>query len=164
VTSFDEFMTLPGCTSGSHSTEKVARLAPVSTSSTASSATAAPTIVKDGVETYGSVTPQRIATPVPPPTPVPEEKKPEPLEQDDPSIPVEKGTKCRRKGCNAEYVSEEVSRGEGEEAKCVFHPGYTRFSLKLTLDLRSFTKGARAILVASGVFSNLTSISRFAQC
>ena len=64
-----------------------------------------------------------VTTPVPTPVFV-EEKKPEPLEQDDPSIPVERGTKCKRKGCNAEYVSDEVSRGDGPEAQCVFHPGY----------------------------------------
>ena len=121
MTSFDEFLELPGCTSGSHSTEKVAKPAPVNTAST--SAITGPTSVSDsGVETYGSV-PQKPATPVPPPQLV-EEKKPEPLEQDDPTIPVEKGAKCRRRGCHATYISDEISRGDGDEAKCVFHPGY----------------------------------------
>ena len=71
---------------------------------------------------YGSV--QREAAPVPRvSTPAVEERKPEPLEQDDGSIPVEPGTKCQRRACNAQYVSDEVSRGDGYDAKCVFHPG-----------------------------------------
>lgn len=120
VISFDEFLTLPGCTSGSHSTEQTARPAPVSTAPT-SATLSAPTSVDGGTEVYGSSTPSqkivRTATPQPP-------TEPEPLEQDDPSIPIEKGTKCTRKGCCEEYMSDEVSRGDGERAKCVFHPGY----------------------------------------
>lgn len=124
VTSFEEFLTLPGCTTGSHSSEQVAKPAPVSTASTAI-AVSAPTSVEGETETYGSSIPPRIATTPAPPTPsIVEDKKPEPLEQDDLSIPVEKGTKCKRKGCNAEYISDEVSRGDGPEAQCVFHPGY----------------------------------------
>jgi len=123
VTTFDEFLTLPGCTSGSHSTEKMAQLAPVSTSNSSSTTATAPTSVDGGVETYGSAHAQKIV-PAAAPQLVVEEKKPEPLEQDDLSIPVQKGEKCKRKGCSAEYVSEEVSRGDGPEATCVFHPGY----------------------------------------
>lgn len=115
---------MPGCTSGSHSTEIVAKPAPVNTNSSGSSTTSAvtgPTSVEGGVETYGSAHAQKAPAAVP--QLVVEEKKPEPLEQDDLSIPVEKGEKCKRKGCSAEYISEEVSRGDGSEAKCVFHPG-----------------------------------------
>jgi hypothetical protein len=123
VITFDEFLTLPGCTTGSHSSEKVARPVPVSTSAASSATLAAPTSVEGGTEVYGSV--QRTMTPVPRAlTPmVVDEKKPEPLEEDDPSLPVEPGTKCRRRGCNAEYVSDEISRAEGYDSNCVFHPG-----------------------------------------
>lgn len=116
-------MTLPGCTSGSHSSEQVARLAPVATTVGATTGAAA-TSVEDGVETYGTAVAEKLAAPkeVQPVVAV-EEKKPEPLEQDDLSIPVEQGTKCKRRGCNAEYVSDEISRGDGYDAKCVFHPG-----------------------------------------
>lgn len=120
VVSFEEFLTLPGCTSGSHSSEQVAKPAPVGTASSTTTVSA-PTSVEGGTETYGSI-PQRMAT-TPAPPPIVEERKAEPLEQDDPSIPVEKGTRCTRRGCNAEYVSDEISRGEGPEAQCVFHPG-----------------------------------------
>jgi hypothetical protein len=99
----------------------------MSTSAGSGATLAAPTSVEGATEVYGSV--QRTVTPVPrASTPmVVEEKKPEPLEQDDPSLPVEAGTKCRRRGCNAEYVSEEISRGEGYDGKCVFHPGYSNY-------------------------------------
>jgi hypothetical protein len=79
--------------------------------------------VEGEVETYGSAHAQKVV-PAAVPQLVVEEKKPEPLEQDDPSIPVEEGEKCKRKGCSAEYVSDDISRGDGAEAKCVFHPGY----------------------------------------
>jgi hypothetical protein len=125
VTSFDEFLKIPGCTSGSHSSEQVAKPAPVSTTPTSTSIASGPTSVEGGVETYGVASAPSIVRTATPQPPVVEEKKPEPLEQDDPSIPVEKGTKCRRKACNSEYISEEVSRGEGEQAQCVFHPGYS---------------------------------------
>ena len=96
----------------------------MSTSATAATV-AAPTSVEGTTEVYG--TSQRMVT-SPAPTPVVmEEKKREPFEQDDLSMPVEKGTKCKRNGCNAVYVSDEVSRGEGPEAKCVFHPRYFLF-------------------------------------
>ena|SRR5579859_1120570 len=125
VISFDEFLKLPGCTSGSHSSEQVAKPAPVSTAPS-TSISSSPTSVENGVEIYGSAPSVKKNEPsaqtVQPP-PVVEEKKPEPLQQDDRSIPVETGTKCKRKGCSADYVSDEVSRGEGAEATCVFHPG-----------------------------------------
>ena len=95
----------------------------MSTSNSASTPAAGPTSVDGGVETYGSAHARKIV-PAAAPHLVVEEKKPEPLEQDDLSIPVEKGEKCKRKGCSAEYVSDEVSRGDGPEAACVFHPGY----------------------------------------
>jgi CHORD len=122
VTSFDEFLTLPGCTSGSHSTETVSRPAPVSTAPAVGAVSVPMSVDAAGVETYGTL---KSATPAPViPPPALEEKKPEPLEQDDPSVPVQKGTKCRRLGCNAEHISDEVSRGNGPGAICVFHPGY----------------------------------------
>jgi hypothetical protein len=132
---------LPGCTTGSHSSEKVAKPAPVSTA--ASSTLSGPTSVNDaGVETYGSAPLSKPATPVLP-IQLTEEKKPEPLEQDDPGIPVEKGTQCRRLACNATYVSEEVSRGDGEEAKCVFHPGYPIFAIAINNSVPIFHEGSK---------------------
>lgn len=44
-------------------------------------------------------------------------------EEDDPSVPVTPGTKCKRKGCNESYIDDAQSRtGNGEFATCVYHP------------------------------------------
>lgn len=44
-------------------------------------------------------------------------------EEDDLSIEVAPGTHCRRTGCKALFVSDELSRsGDGEEAVCIYHP------------------------------------------
>jgi len=44
-------------------------------------------------------------------------------EEDDLSVPVTSGTKCRRNGCHVKFVSEIESRqGEGEGTICTYHP------------------------------------------
>ena len=118
----------------------------------------APTSVDGTTETYGT-SHRMVTTPAPTPTPVViGEKKRVPFEQDDPSIPVEKGTNCKRNGCNAEYVSDEVSRGEGPEAKCLFHPGYFYFEIVLMIVHLFFTREVKVIYAASEKFSNSMSI------
>lgn len=55
----------------------------------------------------------------------PETVKPAPPpreDEDDPSIPVETGTKCLRNGCRHLFISQDTSRGTGEESQCVYHP------------------------------------------
>lgn len=48
-------------------------------------------------------------------------------EEDDPSIEVSVGAPCRRRGCNAKFVSKEESRlGDGENSLCVYHPSPVR--------------------------------------
>ncbi|KAI0082772.1 chord-domain-containing protein [Panus rudis PR-1116 ss-1] len=122
VLDFDEFMKIPGCTRGSHTDEapkvnpKVTKQSPnVDLKSTkvgdketytTSSATAVPSTA---TVTVASTAP---AEPLPPP----EE------EEDDPTVPIPPGTMCRRKGCGKAFVSDEVSRGEGSESTCTYHP------------------------------------------
>lgn len=49
-------------------------------------------------------------------------------EEDDITVPVAAGTRCRRKGCNKEFVSDEDSRlGDGEGTICVYHPAPVRY-------------------------------------
>jgi hypothetical protein len=137
----------------------------VSTSTASNATLAAPTSVDGATEVYGSV--QRVATPVPrAPSPMVEEKKPEPLEQDHPSIPIEPGTKCQRRGCHAQYVSDQVSRGDGCDAKCVLHPGYcpskgALFSSSLVFP--SSMKAVKVTHVVNGKSSNSTSTSAYLQ-
>jgi hypothetical protein len=89
--------------------------------------------VENGVETYSSKAPGSTSTsasastsapapvaaaaiaPPPPAQPVKEE-------EDDLSLPVPEGARCKRLACGATWAGEEVSRGDGEEAKCRYHP------------------------------------------
>jgi hypothetical protein len=44
------------------------------------------------------------------------------VEEDDLSMPVPDGATCKRLGCAATWEGQDVSRGEGEKAKCRHHP------------------------------------------
>jgi len=77
--------------------------------------------VVDGKEVYHVGIPS-TSTP-----PAPVEATPTPaapiLEMDDVNASVEVGALCRRNGCNAAFVSDEVNRqGDGEGTKCHYHP------------------------------------------
>ncbi|RIB15738.1 HSP20-like chaperone [Gigaspora rosea] len=129
VTSFDEFLAIPGCTKGRHSNE-VPPL-PESNETSKGSETVSskpsiePTIDKNGVETYnsGPTYTSIQSKPVEPSQkvkPPPQEEKPE---EDDLSIPVEPGTVCKRSSCNTAYVDDATSRNEGPQAECIYHSG-----------------------------------------
>ncbi|WWC60314.1 uncharacterized protein I303_102885 [Kwoniella dejecticola CBS 10117] len=129
VLEFDQFMALPTCTKGKHSSKpsEPAKEAP----KPAESSSGPTEISADGVETYGfsklSTDPsssssssnapaQAVAPTASAPAPA---TKIEEEEQDDPSVSVTEGTGCKRTGCIHKYVDEEQSRGEG---KCRYHP------------------------------------------
>ena len=74
------------------------------------------TAVVDAIVTSGSSHPTE---PVPIPQPIAEVRE----EEDDPSIPVPVGAKCKRHGCEVKFESEETNRrGEGEGTVCIHHP------------------------------------------
>ncbi|BEI85294.1 hypothetical protein CcaverHIS002_0506950 [Cutaneotrichosporon cavernicola] len=115
VMEFDQFMAIPGCTTGKH-TEKTQVVQPAQVP--AAEAPAATTST-DGVETYGSTpaeTPSVSMAPSKAPTPPPVVE-----EEDDLSLPVPEGAKCKRLGCGAEWQGP-ASRGDGPEAGCTYHP------------------------------------------
>ncbi|TXT12889.1 hypothetical protein VHUM_01290 [Vanrija humicola] len=119
VMEFDQFMAIPTCAQGKHTTE-----APVMPKPAAVTTDAPASVSASGVETYGAKTPAKPATPAPQAalhadTPEPEVKEDE---QDDLSLPVPAGAKCKRLGCGAEWEGEAVSRGDGEKAVCRYHP------------------------------------------
>jgi hypothetical protein len=117
VLSFDEFLAIPPCTQGKHSTT-AAVLAPAQTSglSLGANEVPPPSVSKDGVESYGvKPLPKVSATPPPPPAP----KVEKPLEQDPEGAQVPAGAKCKRLGCPAVFPGGE----RPEKEKCVFHPG-----------------------------------------
>ncbi|ORE03297.1 chord-domain-containing protein [Rhizopus microsporus var. microsporus] len=122
VSDFDEFLQIPGCTFGQHSTE-----APVQPAKEEKKPAAeAIHVTNDGVEVYGKQTPAPaapvVSSPVVPHTPA-EEKKVEEIveEEDDESVSVAEGTTCKRRGCGHAFKDQETSRGP--EAKCLHHPG-----------------------------------------
>lgn len=123
VLEFDEFMKIPGCTTGSHSdtavsAEPVRPSGYTSTPSLTSVSTppkpaAAPTSAPE------SSTFSVSAAPKSKPSPAPQQDD----QEDDLAAPVAPGTSCKRKGCKTVFVSDEVNRvGDGEGTKCVYHP------------------------------------------
>lgn len=137
--------------------------------------TEAPSTVAGGVETYGSAKPKPAAVaaaaneaPIHTPTPAPAPQK-EVEEEDDLSVPVPEGAKCKRLGCGADWKGEAVSRGDGPEAVCHYHPmavsmdncarGHGARSFVLTPPSPSSTRVPRATSAASAACSSLTSSS-----
>lgn len=120
VIDFDDFMKLPTCATGTHSTEKPE---PKPAAAPVESASKQVTTDSNGRETYGTPTP-----PLPPPPPSaslpPLSAPPKPVstpyveEQDDPDVQIEKGMRCKRKGCGVDYAGQERA---GDE--CAYHPG-----------------------------------------
>ncbi|QDS74648.1 hypothetical protein FKW77_009285 [Venturia effusa] len=116
VLTFDEFLSIPPCTTGKHST--VDDTAPPEAKPQADvDVTIARSAPKDAelpntvpvprIPTQAPTAQARQSTPAPPPE----------SEDDDPDVPVQYGQTCRRKGCEVTY------NGSREGEVCVHHPG-----------------------------------------
>ncbi|PGH05131.1 hypothetical protein AJ79_06879 [Helicocarpus griseus UAMH5409] len=120
VLSFDEFLAIPPCTTGKHSTVDDTP-APVPAKETAAPQPEPSSVPKHTPIAVGNVPTTLSAsgahTPTPTTSPPPES------DSDDPSLAIEAGATCRRRGCNAKY-SPSTSR---DEEKCVHHPGQPIF-------------------------------------
>ncbi|KAI9710911.1 MAG: hypothetical protein M1820_002346 [Bogoriella megaspora] len=115
VLTFDEFLEIPPCTTGKHSTvddtpapEKppevdIKQTLPIE-----------PTIAAPvpRLPQPASATPRATPSPAPPED-----------EDDDPAIPVPAGATCKRKACGATYAAGASREGE----QCVHHPGFPIF-------------------------------------
>ncbi|KAF7936040.1 uncharacterized protein EAE98_002259 [Botrytis deweyae] len=114
VLTFDEFLAIPPCTTGKHSTTdhppQVEKKPAPDASEQASSVPSPP---PEPARAPIAPAPQATATP---PPPAPES------EDDDASLEIPVGKTCRRKACGQQY---EGKSREGE--KCVFHPGVPIF-------------------------------------
>ncbi|PYI00261.1 chord-domain-containing protein [Aspergillus sclerotiicarbonarius CBS 121057] len=115
VLTFDEFLAIPPCTTGKHSTvdDTPVELKP-------KPAVEEPVVPAPAAE---SPIPRTAISPaIPPPsnapTPVPEEP-----DSDDPDLEITANATCRRRGCNSGYDAT-IPR---EEEKCVHHPGQPIF-------------------------------------
>ncbi|KAJ3410466.1 hypothetical protein HDV05_003728, partial [Chytridiales sp. JEL 0842] len=120
VTDFDDFLKIPGCSVGRHSTVKPETPAPAPAPTT----TQKPTITADGKEVYGKPSAPAAEAPVASKAAEPP-AKPEVKEEDlhDPvDAVVEVGTSCKRKGCKHSYEGP-----ASKDAECVFHSGVPIF-------------------------------------
>ncbi|KAI0394732.1 Pyruvate/Phosphoenolpyruvate kinase-like domain-containing protein [Xylariaceae sp. FL0594] len=115
VLTFDEFLEIPPCTEGKHSTtdfppEVEKKEAPTTTQSLSDKLSEAVTAAA-AAPTRAPLTPQPAPTAPPPP---PES------EDDDPALDIPDGKVCRRKGCGATYKK---GQPRSDDEKCVHHPG-----------------------------------------
>lgn len=110
---FDEFMEIPPCTTGKHSTVDDTP-APVSESPPADAPLPVPSSQPESAAASAPRLPvSAAATPKPAPTPAPIED-----ESDDPDAAVPSGATCKRKNCGATYNG---TARDNEE--CTHHPG-----------------------------------------
>lgn len=147
---------LQGCQIGKHTTEGSKPVpknvpAPVQLKSTRTT---------EGKEifTTGSSTTASLVQPPQFTKPQASSPAPAPEEEDDLSVEVKPGTRCKRKGCKAEFISDEESRlGEGESTVCTYHP--SNVSLPIFCDAQilmlssslSFMKVARSVSLYNSV-------------
>ncbi|KAI0151859.1 HSP20-like chaperone [Xylariaceae sp. FL1272] len=120
VLTFDEFLSIPPCTQGKHSTtdfppkiekkeleEDIAPTSQTLASKLAEAVTAAP-------PPRAPVTPSAPTPPPPPPE----------SEDDEPSLEIPDGKLCRRKACGVAYKK---GQSRSDDENCVHHPGVPIF-------------------------------------
>ncbi|EAW07695.1 CORD and CS domain protein [Aspergillus clavatus NRRL 1] len=120
VLTFEEFLEIPPCTTGKHSTvddtpvepkkEDTVPTLPDQAAVAQQSQPPAPALPRSAISP--AIAPPSTAAPVA-----------EESESDDPSLEISANTTCRRRGCNAGY-NPSASR---DEEKCVHHPGQPIF-------------------------------------
>ncbi|KAH7103923.1 HSP20-like chaperone [Auriculariales sp. MPI-PUGE-AT-0066] len=116
VLDFESFLAFPGCTVGKHTSQapktEVARSTGISN-------------FKEPAQTPENGN-NSATSEAPRPLPTVKPVAPKPIvyveEEDDTSVAVATGVKCLRNGCKHTFVSDEVSRGVGPDAQCVYHP------------------------------------------
>ncbi|CAD6446643.1 a054c1a9-af72-4334-b59e-6aaffa5facdb [Sclerotinia trifoliorum] len=113
VLTFDEFLAIPPCTTGKHSTtDHPPQVEKKPAPDASTEASPAPSPPPEPSRAPIAPAPQSAATPPPPAE----------SEDDDASLEIPVGKICRRKACGKQY------EGKGREGeKCVFHPGVPIF-------------------------------------
>ncbi|KAI0406886.1 Pyruvate/Phosphoenolpyruvate kinase-like domain-containing protein [Xylaria palmicola] len=118
VLTFDEFLEIPPCTDGKHSTtdhppkiEKKELAADVNPTTQSLSDKLAEAVAAGTALGRTPLTPQAVPTAPPPP---PES------EDDEPSLEIPDGKACRRKGCGVAYKKDQP---RSDDEKCIHHPG-----------------------------------------
>lgn len=132
VADFEDFLKISGCATGPHSDVKPEEKAlgaknkecePLKTCS-------------DEVESYQMKSVEDALPSFTAPKIITEEEKKKKKEEeealelakvDDTSVSVSVGSLCKRRGCFYKFVNDEISRNEGAESACYFHPGVPMF-------------------------------------
>lgn len=123
VLTFDEFLTIPPCTKGKHSTVEESPAAIELSKNVEEDAAEFNSIVGDKRDSPLLAQTSRVPRSLPAvgqsaPSSVPSES-----EEDDPALEVPAGKQCRRRGCCAIFSSE-LNR---EDENCIHHPGQPIF-------------------------------------
>jgi hypothetical protein len=116
VLTFDEFLSIPPCTTGKHSTTDK----PPAIEKTQPDANSAPTLTINPPPEPSASSRAPIAAPQPTPTPPP--PAPE-SEDDDPGLEIPDGSICRRRACGQRYKA----GSDRKDEKCIYHPGAPLF-------------------------------------
>ncbi|KAF8590425.1 chord-domain-containing protein [Ramaria rubella] len=115
VLDFESFMAISGCSEGSHTQERPKPQPPTSGGSNGRETYSTTLAEGTRIEASTSTITNSVMTSQPAAVILEEE--------DDVSIPVTEGTPCRRRGCNAKFVSDEKSRlDDGGDSVCTYHP------------------------------------------
>ena len=126
VLTFDEFLNIPPCTTGKHSTVNDTPEPELAKSPNTSEQRLPPQ--KSISVMHGTPTPasgSRVAQ-APQPAVAGISPPPPESESDDPSLPTPSNATCRRRGCNAVSTASNTSTSRDNEV-CVFHPGQAHF-------------------------------------
>ncbi|KAI8623011.1 HSP20-like chaperone [Xylariaceae sp. FL1651] len=119
VLTFDEFLEIPPCTEGKHSTTDLPPKIEKKELDTDVNPTSQSLADKLSEAVSAAVTAPTRAPLAPQPAPTAPPPPPE-SEDDDPSIAIPSGKVCRRKGCNVTY---QKGQPRSDDEKCVHHPG-----------------------------------------
>ena len=122
VISFDEFLDIAGCQVGPHSDKPEQDAEPERSEAPAAVGKKdAGVVLRDGVEYYGAAKPTAPNASKPAVKAQPQFNEVEDNDPEDVIVPAEE--KCKRSGCGYKFVSNDISRNEGSEASCTYHPG-----------------------------------------
>ncbi|KAI0097761.1 Pyruvate/Phosphoenolpyruvate kinase-like domain-containing protein [Nemania sp. FL0031] len=119
VLTFNEFLEIPPCTDGKHSTTDHPPKIEKKELTTDVNPTKQSLSDKLAEAVSASVTTTNRAPLAPQPAPTAPPPPPE-SEDDEPSLEIPDGKTCRRKGCNATYKKGQT---RSDDEKCVHHPG-----------------------------------------
>ncbi|CAF9926670.1 MAG: hypothetical protein GOMPHAMPRED_004208 [Gomphillus americanus] len=127
VLTFDEFLVIPPCTTGIHSTiddtPQEARKPDTDVADKSAASQTAKLISEVSIESTDPAPATRTAVPQQPPS---IEAEPE-SDEDNPELPIPSNATCRRRGCDVVSTKIGADREPRVEENCTHHPGHPIF-------------------------------------